>query len=325
MRGLDVGLKYALDVWFNFTDSLSLIELSDFDQGDANREPLLNVPNTKVKGSVTAQDVAIDNLTESHAGRILNAASIVGRYGNFGQTSYVTTKSGVIGMTKTWARELGRDGVTVNAVAPGFVDTNMMEMVPDEIIEQRHALSGRDDFEAYAEANAHSVAGMLEGDVRDRLGEIDVPTLLVASAEDYTPVAAKERIVARMPNAELTVVDDIRHRYEVERRGDRKPSTPEKRAAPMIAQSRGKVRSPTVMGKGSGSPICWPSQSPRKAPMKPTMIEIRHPPWEYPERAWPRPPAMAAMSKRIKNWTRVMAPVWGMRKEVEVSVRSCPH
>jgi len=79
---------------------------------------------------------ALPHLTESDAGRILNAASIVGRYGNFGQTNYVATKSGVIGMTKTWAREFGRDGVTVNAVAPGFVDTDMMESVPENVIEE---------------------------------------------------------------------------------------------------------------------------------------------------------------------------------------------
>jgi 3-oxoacyl-[acyl-carrier protein] reductase len=72
---------------------------------------------------------------ESDAWRVLNAASIVGRYGNFGQTNYVATKSGVIGMTKTWAREFGRDGVTVNAVAPGFIDTDMMESVPEKVID----------------------------------------------------------------------------------------------------------------------------------------------------------------------------------------------
>jgi 3-oxoacyl-[acyl-carrier protein] reductase len=65
---------------------------------------------------------------------------VVGLYGNFGQTNYVATKSGVIGMTKTWARELGRDGVTVNAVAPGFIETPMVDTVPDKVLEQ---LKGR--------------------------------------------------------------------------------------------------------------------------------------------------------------------------------------
>jgi 3-oxoacyl-[acyl-carrier protein] reductase len=93
------------------------------------------VVDVNLKGVFNCTKAALPHLTESDAGRILNAASIVGRYGNFGQTNYVATKSGVIGMTKTWARELGRDGVTVNAVAPGFVDTDMMETVPDTVID----------------------------------------------------------------------------------------------------------------------------------------------------------------------------------------------
>jgi 3-oxoacyl-[acyl-carrier protein] reductase len=60
------------------------------------------------------------------SGRIINTSSVVGVYGNFGQTNYAATKAGVIGMTKVWARELGRKGITVNAVAPGFTMTEMM-------------------------------------------------------------------------------------------------------------------------------------------------------------------------------------------------------
>jgi len=93
------------------------------------------VVDVNLKGVFNCTKAALPHLMESDAGRILNAASIVGRYGNFGQTNYVATKSGVIGMTKTWARELGRDGVTVNAVAPGFVDTDLVETVPDEVID----------------------------------------------------------------------------------------------------------------------------------------------------------------------------------------------
>jgi 3-oxoacyl-[acyl-carrier protein] reductase len=58
-------------------------------------------------------------------GRILNASSVVGLYGNFGQSNYIATKAGVIGLTKVWARELGPKGITVNAVAPGFIETDM--------------------------------------------------------------------------------------------------------------------------------------------------------------------------------------------------------
>jgi 3-oxoacyl-[acyl-carrier protein] reductase len=68
-------------------------------------------------------------------GRILNAASVVAHYGNFGQSNYVATKAGVIGMTKVWAREFGRKGITVNAVAPGFINTDMMSTVPENILD----------------------------------------------------------------------------------------------------------------------------------------------------------------------------------------------
>jgi 3-oxoacyl-[acyl-carrier protein] reductase len=101
-----------------------------------SEEAFDQVVDVNLKGVFNCTKAALPHLTESDAGRVLNAASIVGRYGNFGQTNYVATKSGVIGMTKTWAREFGRDGVTVNAVAPGFVDTDMMEPVPENVIEE---------------------------------------------------------------------------------------------------------------------------------------------------------------------------------------------
>jgi 3-oxoacyl-[acyl-carrier protein] reductase len=73
-------------------------------------------------------------MIEKQYGRIINATSVVGIYGNFGQTNYVATKSGVIGITKVWARELGRKGINVNAIAPGFIATEMVESIPEKII-----------------------------------------------------------------------------------------------------------------------------------------------------------------------------------------------
>ena len=75
-------------------------------------------------------------MVEQQSGSIINTSSVVGLYGNFGQTNYVATKSGVIGMTKVWAREFGRKGIRVNAVAPGFIVTDMIETVPENVINQ---------------------------------------------------------------------------------------------------------------------------------------------------------------------------------------------
>jgi len=72
-------------------------------------------------------------------GRIVNASSVVGLYGNFGQANYVATKAGLIGMTKTLARELGKKGVTVNAVAPGFIATEMVAAMPENVLDAMKA------------------------------------------------------------------------------------------------------------------------------------------------------------------------------------------
>jgi len=73
-------------------------------------------------------------MIEKKYGKIVNTSSVVGLYGNFGQTNYVATKAGIIGMTKVWARELGRKGINVNAVAPGFIATEMVKTIPENIL-----------------------------------------------------------------------------------------------------------------------------------------------------------------------------------------------
>jgi len=67
-------------------------------------------------------------------GRVINVSSIVGRIGNFGQANYAAAKAGLIGLTKTLAREYASKGVTVNAIAPGFIRTRMLEGVPDKVM-----------------------------------------------------------------------------------------------------------------------------------------------------------------------------------------------
>ena len=105
-----------------------------------SEEAFDQVVAVNLKGVFNCTKAAIAPMTDGGGGRVLNAASVVGLYGNFGQTNYVATKSGVIGMTKTWARELGRKGITVNAVAPGFIETPMVDTVPQKVLDQ---LTGR--------------------------------------------------------------------------------------------------------------------------------------------------------------------------------------
>jgi len=78
----------------------------------------------------------VDRMVERGSGVILNASSVVGVYGNFGQTNYAAAKFGVIGFTKTWSRELGPKGIRVNAVAPGFIETPILSTVPGDVLDK---------------------------------------------------------------------------------------------------------------------------------------------------------------------------------------------
>jgi 3-oxoacyl-[acyl-carrier protein] reductase len=97
-------------------------------------EQFSQVVDVNLRGVFNMTKAVAPVMVEQGYGRIVNTSSVVGLYGNFGQTNYVATKSGVIGMTKVWARELGRKGVTVNAVAPGFIATDMVATVPDKVL-----------------------------------------------------------------------------------------------------------------------------------------------------------------------------------------------
>ncbi len=88
-----------------------------------------------LKGVFNCTQAVAPTMIQQQGGVILNATSVVGLDGNFGQTNYVATKAGVIGMTKVWARELGRHNIRVNAVAPGFTLTEMVRQMPEKILD----------------------------------------------------------------------------------------------------------------------------------------------------------------------------------------------
>ena len=92
------------------------------------------VLDVNLKGVFNCTKAIAPGMVERGYGRIVQASSVVALYGNFGQTNYVASKSGIIGMTKVWARELGRKGITVNAVAPGFIATEMIETIPENVL-----------------------------------------------------------------------------------------------------------------------------------------------------------------------------------------------
>lgn len=93
-----------------------------------------NVIDINLKGVYNCTKAVVDTMLKQQSGVILNASSIVGLYGNFGQTNYAASKFGVIGMVKTWARELGRKGIRANAVCPGFVYTPILADIPEKVL-----------------------------------------------------------------------------------------------------------------------------------------------------------------------------------------------
>jgi 3-oxoacyl-[acyl-carrier protein] reductase len=92
------------------------------------------VIDVNLRGVFHASQAVADRMVAQGSGVILNASSVVGIYGNFGQTNYAATKFGVIGMVKTWARELGRKGIRANAICPGFVETPILSSMPEKVV-----------------------------------------------------------------------------------------------------------------------------------------------------------------------------------------------
>ncbi len=136
----DVVAKYGrIDVLINNAGILRDGQLIKFKEGqlvgqmsEADFDLVISV---NLKGVFNCSQAVAPIMAKQNGGVILNATSIVGLDGNFGQTNYVATKSGVIGMTKVWSRELGKFGIRVNAVAPGFTATEMVTAMPEKVLD----------------------------------------------------------------------------------------------------------------------------------------------------------------------------------------------
>jgi 3-oxoacyl-[acyl-carrier protein] reductase len=92
------------------------------------------VIEVNLKGVYNCTKAVVDIMLAQNSGCILNASSIVGIYGNFGQTNYAATKFAVIGMVKTWARELGSKGIRANAICPGYIETPILSAMPEKVL-----------------------------------------------------------------------------------------------------------------------------------------------------------------------------------------------
>jgi 3-oxoacyl-[acyl-carrier protein] reductase len=140
----DVVARYGhVDVLVNNAGILRDSQLVKVKDGELVKQMLEAefdlVIGVNLKGVFNCTQAVAPHMIRQGSGVILNASSVVGLDGNFGQTNYVATKAGVIGMTKVWARELGRSGIRVNAVAPGFTATEILVSMPDKVLDGMRA------------------------------------------------------------------------------------------------------------------------------------------------------------------------------------------
>lgn len=127
----NVVVKYGgIDILINNAGILADAQLVKMTEEEWDRVININLKGIFLCGQAAAKAM----IEKDKGGVILNTSSVVGIYGNFGQSNYVASKAGVIGMTKTWARELGKYNIRVNAVAPGFIKTEILKDMPEKII-----------------------------------------------------------------------------------------------------------------------------------------------------------------------------------------------
>ncbi len=129
----------GIDVLVNNAGILRDAQLVKWKDGDVARvmsdEEFDAVIAVNLRGVFSCARAVVPHMIRRGGGVILNASSVVGLYGNFGQTNYAATKAAVINMAGTWSRELGRHNVRVNAVAPGFIATEILETMPEKILQ----------------------------------------------------------------------------------------------------------------------------------------------------------------------------------------------
>jgi 3-oxoacyl-[acyl-carrier protein] reductase len=157
-KTVDYFLEQGLEIEFNYVDTTKYpsvenaaknvfekygrIDILINNAGITRDATLLNmtleqwqqVIDVNLTGVFNCTKAVAPYMVQNKGGRIINTSSLVGIYGNFGQTNYAATKSGVVGITKVWARELSKHGITVNAVAPGFIETDTLKTIPDKVI-----------------------------------------------------------------------------------------------------------------------------------------------------------------------------------------------
>ncbi len=124
----------SIDVIVNNAGILQDQTLEKMDEEEFDK-----VIQVNMRGVYLCTKYVAEVMREQGSGVILNASSVVARFGNFGQTNYVASKAGLEGMTKVWARELGKHGIRVNSVAPGFIQTDMIAGMPEKIIKMMGA------------------------------------------------------------------------------------------------------------------------------------------------------------------------------------------
>ncbi len=129
----------AIDVLINnagITRDAQFVKWKDGDlAGVMTEEAFDSVISVNLKGVFVCSRAVVPHMIRKGSGVILNASSVVGLYGNFGQTNYAATKAGVIAFARTWSRELAKYNIRVNAVAPGFIATEMVQKMPEKVVQ----------------------------------------------------------------------------------------------------------------------------------------------------------------------------------------------